>query len=141
MFKHTKCPRAPVWNFILQQGRKPGNEAYAKAVSNTLHKMAEGGIYDQLGGGFHRYSTERTWTVPHFEKMLYDNAQLAELYSEAFRDDPKPLYKQVVDETVKFVLREMTSPEGGFYSALDADSAGKEGELYVWTAEEIEKTL
>ena len=72
--------------------------------------MAEGGIYDQLGGGFHRYSTERTWTVPHFEKMLYDNAQLVELYAEAYHDDPKPLYKRVVAETIEFVRREMTSP-------------------------------
>jgi uncharacterized protein len=103
--------------------------------------MAEGGIYDHLGGGFHRYSTDRTWTVPHFEKMLYDNAQLVELYAEAYQSDPKPLYKSVVDETIRFVLREMTSPEGGFFSALDADSEGKEGESYVWTAAEIDKVL
>ncbi len=141
MFKHTKFPRVAVWNFLLQQSRKPGNEAYAKAVSNTLHKMAEGGIYDQLGGGFHRYSTERTWTVPHFEKMLYDNAQLAELYSEAFTLDPDPLYRRTVAGTLGFVSRELTSPEGGFYSALDADSNGTEGEFYVWTADEIKKVL
>src|SRR5262245_20573359 len=103
--------------------------------------MAEGGIYDQIGGGFHRYSTERTWTVPHFEKMLYDNSQLVELYSEAYRTDPKPLYKRTVDESIRFVLREMTSPQGGFYSALDADSDGKEGEFYVWTGAEIDKAL
>src|SRR5437773_9054990 len=124
MFNHAKFPRVASWMFLVQQGRKPGNEAYAKAVSNTLHRMAEGGIYDQLGGGFHRYSTERTWTVPHFEKMLYDNAQLTELYSEAFRTGPDPLYKRTVAGTLGFVARELTSPDGAFYSALDADSHG-----------------
>ena len=103
--------------------------------------MAEGGIYDHLGGGFHRYSTERTWTVPHFEKMLYDNAQLVELYADAYRADPKPLYKRVVAETLAFVEREMTSPEGAFYSALDADSEDEEGEFYVWTAKELDDVL
>jgi uncharacterized protein len=103
--------------------------------------MAEGGIYDHLGGGFHRYSTERTWTVPHFEKMLYDNAQLVELYSEAHKTAADPLYKRVVDETLEFVKREMTSPEGAFYSALDADTNHEEGEFYVWKPEEIKKIL
>jgi len=140
-FAGTKFPKAPVGMFLLEQGRKKGNEATAKAVQLTLRKMAEGGIYDQLGGGFHRYSTERTWTVPHFEKMLYDNAQLVELYSEAYRTDPKPLYKRVVAESLGFIRREMTSPEGGFYSALDADSNHKEGEFYVWTAAEIKTVL
>src|SRR5262249_12579034 len=107
----------------------------------TLAKMLEGGIYDQLGGGFHRYSTERTWTVPHFEKMLYDNAQLVELYSEAHALDARPEYKRVVAETLGFIRREMTSPEGGFYSALDADSNEKEGEFYVWTTDELKKLL
>ena len=141
MFRGAKFPRAAVWMFLLQQGRKPGNEPYAKATTLTLRKMAEGGIYDHLGGGFHRYSTERTWTVPHFEKMLYDNAQLVELYSEAYRANPDPLYKRVVAESLGFVKREMTSPEGAFYSALDADSNGKEGEFYVWTTDEIKQVL
>lgn len=140
-FRHAKFPRGAAWAFLLRQSRKKGNEPLAEAVRLTLSKMAEGGIYDHLGGGFHRYSTERTWTVPHFEKMLYDNAQLVELYSEAYRHDPKPLYKRVVAETLGFVKREMTSPEGGFYSALDADSNGKEGEFYVWTADEIKQVL
>jgi uncharacterized protein YyaL (SSP411 family) len=140
-FKGTKFPRAAVWSFLQKQGRKPGHEAQAKAVTLTLHKMAEGGIYDQLGGGFHRYSTERTWTVPHFEKMLYDNAQLVELYSEAFRADPNPLYRRVVAETLGFIRREMTGPEGAFYSALDADSNHKEGEFYVWTDDELRQVL
>ncbi len=140
-FRGTKFPRAAVWSFLLEQSRKKGNETTAKSVQLTLRKMAEGGIYDQLGGGFHRYSTERTWTVPHFEKMLYDNAQLVELYSEAFRTDPNPLYKRVVAETLAYTKREMTSPEGGFYSALDADSNHKEGEFYVWTSDEIKAIL
>jgi uncharacterized protein YyaL (SSP411 family) len=141
MYRGTKFPRPPAWGFLLAQGRKPGNEELKKRVALTLAKMAEGGIYDHLGGGFHRYSTERTWTVPHFEKMLYDNAQLVELYSEAFAADPRPEYKRVVAETLGFVTREMTSPEHAFYSALDADSNGREGEFYVWTADEIRKVL
>jgi uncharacterized protein YyaL (SSP411 family) len=140
-FRGTKFPSPPSLTALLRAGQRDKDVELQKLVTLTFTKMAEGGIYDQLGGGFHRYSTERTWTVPHFEKMLYDNAQLVGLYAEAYRHDPKPLYKRVVDETVKFVLREMTSPDGAFYSALDADSEGKEGEFYVWTAEEIEKTL
>ncbi|HEX3152838.1 MAG TPA: DUF255 domain-containing protein [Gemmataceae bacterium] len=140
-FRGTKFPMPASLAALMRASKRDKDADLAKLVTLTLTKMAEGGIYDQLGGGFHRYSTERTWTVPHFEKMLYDNAQLVELYSEAYRDDPKPLYKRVVDETVRFVQREMTSPEGAFYSALDADSEGKEGEFYVWTAEEIEKAL
>jgi uncharacterized protein YyaL (SSP411 family) len=140
-FRGTKFPRAAVWSFLLEQSRKKGNEELAKSVQLTLRKMAEGGIYDQLGGGFHRYSTERTWTVPHFEKMLYDNAQLVELYSEAYRTNPDPLYKRVVAETLGYIQREMTSPDGAFYSALDADSNHKEGEFYVWTTDEIKTIL
>jgi uncharacterized protein len=140
-FRGTKFPRPPVWEFLLARSRKPDNEQLKKHVALTLGKIAEGGIYDHLGGGFHRYSTERTWTVPHFEKMLYDNAQLVELYSEAFAADPRPEYQRVVAETLAFVKREMTAPEGGFFSALDADSNGKEGEFYVWTVDEIKTAL
>ncbi|MBY0457688.1 MAG: thioredoxin domain-containing protein, partial [Gemmataceae bacterium] len=140
-YRGTKFPRPPVWGFLLAQSQKKGNEKLAKSVHLTLAKMLEGGIYDHLGGGFHRYSTERTWTVPHFEKMLYDNAQLVELYSDAFAADPRPEYKRVVAETLGFVKREMTSPDKGFYSALDADSNEKEGEFYVWTVAEIGKVL
>jgi hypothetical protein len=140
-FRGTKFPMPPSITALLRASKRDNDKELAGLVHLTLTKMAEGGIYDQLGGGFHRYSTERTWTVPHFEKMLYDNAQLIELYSEAYWIAPRPLYKGVVDETVRFILREMTAPEGGFYSAIDADSDGKEGEFYIWTAEEIEKAL
>ena len=103
--------------------------------------MAAGGIYDQIGGGFHRYSVDRIWLVPHFEKMLYDNAQLLRAYLHAWQINGRPEYRRIVDETVDYVLREMTAPEGGFYSAQDADSEGEEGKFFVWTAEEIEAIL
>jgi uncharacterized protein YyaL (SSP411 family) len=141
LFKGTKFPRPPVWEFLLSQSKQKGKEELAAKIQLTLHKMAEGGIYDHIGGGFHRYSTERTWTVPHFEKMLYDNAQLVELYSNAYALTPDATHKRVVAETLAFVKRDMTSPEGGFYSALDADSNHKEGEFYVWTADEIKRIL
>ncbi len=140
-FQGTKFPRVAALQFLLTQSAKPGNEALAKLMTTALDKMAEGGIYDHLGGGFHRYSTERTWTVPHFEKMLYDNAQLVELYAQAYQQTPNPAYKRVIDETLAFVAREMTAPEGYFYSALDADSDGEEGKFYVWTAKELKAIL
>ncbi|MCE9532388.1 MAG: hypothetical protein K8T89_14895, partial [Planctomycetes bacterium] len=126
---------------LLDHAVREKDDDLRKLVVLTLDKMAMGGIYDQLGGGFHRYSTERTWTVPHFEKMLYDNAQLVELYSEAYRNWKDPVYARVIRETLGFIKREMTSPDNGFYSALDADSNGTEGEFYVWTVAEIEKIL
>jgi uncharacterized protein YyaL (SSP411 family) len=110
-------------------------------VDITLDRMARGGIYDQLGGGFHRYSTERTWTVPHFEKMLYDNAQLLEVYANAYARARRPQDERVLRETIAFVARELTSPEGGFYSALDADTEGEEGRFYVWTTRELDAVL
>ena len=140
-FKGTKFPRPPVWSFLLSQAGKPEKQELAKSVKLTLFNLAAGGIYDHVGGGFHRYSTERTWTVPHFEKMLYDNAQLVELYSNAYRWNPDPLYKRVAYETLDFVDGEMTNPEGAFYSALDADSNHQEGEFYVWTVEQIKTVL
>ena len=140
-FRGTKFPRPAVWGFLLHHAARTKDEKLAAQVKLTLRQMALGGIYDHLGGGFHRYSTERTWTVPHFEKMLYDNGQLVELYAEAFRADPDPLYRRVVAETLAFVARDMTSPEGVFYSALDADTEGEEGKYYVWTGDEIAKVL
>ncbi|MBN8702477.1 MAG: thioredoxin domain-containing protein [Bacteroidetes bacterium] len=107
----------------------------------TLDKMAMGGIYDQLGGGFARYSTDMEWKVPHFEKMLYDNAQLLSLYAEAFQCTKKELYKEVIEQTILFLTTEMKSAEGLFYSALDADSEGVEGKYYVWTKKELENVL
>ena len=111
------------------------------AVTFTLTKMARGGMYDQLGGGFHRYSTDAEWLTPHFEKMLYDNAQLARTYLHAWQVTGDPRFRQVVEETLDYVLREMTSPEGGFYSTQDADSEGKEGKFFLWTPAEIDALL
>jgi uncharacterized protein YyaL (SSP411 family) len=140
-FKGPKFPRAPALALLLHVSDRPNFEKVAKHVTLTLEQLAAGGIYDHLGGGFHRYSTERTWTVPHFEKMLYDNAQLVELYANAYRADPRPVYRRVIVETLEFIEREMTSPDGAFYSALDADSEGEEGRFYVWTAKEIDDAL
>ena len=103
--------------------------------------MAQGGIYDQIGGGFHRYSTERTWNVPHFEKMLYDNAQLAEVYAHAYRLTKRPLFRRVLEETLAYVEREMMSPEGAFFSSQDAETQHEEGRFYVWTPQELAAAL
>jgi uncharacterized protein YyaL (SSP411 family) len=125
----------------IKDANGKGDESLLKQILLTLNKMAFGGIYDQLGGGFARYSTDRYWKVPHFEKMLYDNAQLVSLYSEAYTITKDPLYKQIVNETLEWIKREMTSDEGTFYSALDADSEGEEGKYYVWKKNEIEHLL
>ncbi|MCB0545905.1 MAG: thioredoxin domain-containing protein, partial [Saprospiraceae bacterium] len=110
-------------------------------AERTLERMAHGGIYDQLGGGFHRYSVDAIWLTPHFEKMLYDNAQLLRSYLHAWQRTKVPLYRPIVDETIDYVLREMAAPAGGFYSTQDADSEGHEGKFFVWTPAEIEALL
>jgi uncharacterized protein YyaL (SSP411 family) len=144
-FRGPKFPAPPRLVLLQHEARRAKTKERAKELNDlldlTLDHMARGGIYDQLGGGFHRYSTERTWTVPHFEKMLYDNAQLCEVYAEAYRATKNPAYKRVLQQTIAFIAREMTAPEGGFYSALDADSQGEEGRFYVWKTSEIEKML
>ena len=136
-----KFPLPVGYEYLLHYNHISGNEDALKAVTITLDKMADGGIYDQIGGGFARYSTDDQWFAPHFEKMLYDNAQLVSLYSSAYQKTKNPKYKKIVEETLEFIERELTSAEGGFYSALDADSEGKEGEFYVWKKHELEEVL
>lgn len=117
------------------------NELLLKMITHTLDMMAYGGMYDQIGGGFHRYSVDEKWLVPHFEKMLYDNAQLARIYLQAYQSTEKPQYRRVAEEIFSFVAREMTSPDGGFYAALDAETDAEEGKYYVWTKDEIENVI
>ena len=140
-FKGPKFPMPCRLEFLLQQGERTGNKALIEMAGITLDRMALGGIYDQIGGGFHRYSTERTWNVPHFEKMLYDNAQLAEVYARAFRLTKKPHYRRILEETLAYVERELTSPDGAFYSSQDAETHHEEGRFYVWTPEELADAL
>ena len=132
-----KFPQPMNLDFLLRSWQRTGEEKQSKAVIYTLVKMARGGIYDQLGGGFHRYSTDARWLVPHFEKMLYDNAQLARTYLHAWQITGEAALRQVVEETLDYVLREMTLPEGGFYSTQDADSEGVEGKFFVWAPDEV----
>ena len=136
-----KFPNAGVYELYLRAHRHSKHERLFEMIDHTLRAMAEGGIYDHLGGGFHRYSVDEKWLVPHFEKMLYDNAQLLRVYAEAYTVKREPLFKKVVEETGCYLVREMLSPEGGFYSTQDADSEGEEGKFFVWTEEEINRIL
>jgi uncharacterized protein len=136
-----KFPQPMNVDFLLQTYSRSGNADILQAVTLTLTKMANGGLYDQLGGGFHRYSTDAGWLVPHFEKMLYDNAQLARTYLHAYQVTGLEMFRRIVTETLDYVLREMTSPEGGFYSTQDADSEGIEGKFFLWTPGEVAALL
>jgi uncharacterized protein YyaL (SSP411 family) len=136
-----KFPASMTLMFLLRRHRRTGDRRPLEMVEHTLQKMASGGIYDQLGGGFHRYSVDQQWLVPHFEKMLYDNALLSRVYLEAFLLTKNVLYRRIAEETLDYVLREMTSSEGGFYSTQDADSEGHEGKFFVWTPQQVHDFL
>ncbi|HJM45874.1 MAG TPA: thioredoxin domain-containing protein, partial [Candidatus Nitrosopelagicus sp.] len=136
-----KFPNAANLSFMFRYSKLSGITKFQEFALLTLKKMAKGGIFDQIGGGFHRYSTDARWLVPHFEKMLYDNALLPPVYAEAYQITKDPFYLDVVTKTLDYVLREMTSALGLFYSAQDADTNGEEGQTFVWKKREIENIL
>lgn len=136
-----KFPQPMTYDFLLRSYYRNKRASSLDMVELTLHKMAQGGMYDQLGGGFHRYSVDSIWLVPHFEKMLYDNALLARLYLHTYQLTGQPFYRRIVEETLDYVIREMTHPAGGFYSTQDADSEGEEGKFFLWTPAEIKAIL
>ena len=136
-----KFPNVGVYELFLRHYDHSKNQRFLEMVTHTLTKMAQGGIYDHLGGGFHRYSVDEKWLVPHFEKMLYDNAQLVRIYAQLYCVTGDELFKSVTEETVGYLLREMLHSEGGFYSTQDADSEGEEGKFFVWTPQEVNQIL
>jgi uncharacterized protein YyaL (SSP411 family) len=136
-----KFPAPMNLEFLLRHFYRTGDASAFEMVEHTARRMAEGGMYDQLGGGFHRYSTDAQWLVPHFEKMLYDNALLSRLYLHLYQQTGEDFYRRVTEETLDYVLREMTDASGGFYSTQDADSEGHEGKFFVWTPDEVKEIL
>ncbi|MEE8495892.1 MAG: DUF255 domain-containing protein [Xanthomonadales bacterium] len=136
-----KFPNEPDYLFLLDYARRVADPELTRLISFDLDAMARGGIYDQVGGGFHRYSTDQDWLVPHFEKMLYNQAQLSRVYLQAASLTGNPQFKRVASQTLDYVLRDMRSPDGGFYSASDADSEGREGVFFLWTQEQIRAVL
>ena len=139
--KAPKFPSSMALSFLLRYWKRTGSKEALRMVEVSLEKMANGGIYDHLGGGFHRYSVDERWLIPHFEKMLYDNTLLSRTYFEAYQATRKERYRRIAEEVLNYVIREMKSPEGGFYSTQDADSEGEEGKFYVWRRDQVKEIL
>jgi uncharacterized protein YyaL (SSP411 family) len=139
--RQAKFPEPPNLVFLTDYARRRNSDTARKMLARTLEKIAQGGIRDHVGGGFHRYSTDRYWRVPHFEKMLYDNGQLVSVYTRAYELSPKADYQRAVEETIAFMNRELLDPGGAYYAALDADTAGEEGRYYVWQRDEAQQAL